>query len=97
MEGFALPQRARAGTMSDQSTTPPTDENQLIAERREKLKALREAHRSGKGPAFPNDFKPEHHASQLQAAHGAKPAEQLEAEGPTTRVAGRMMLKRVMG
>ena len=69
MEGFALPQRARARPMSDQQTTQPTDENQLIAERREKLKALREAHRNGKGPAFPNDFKPEQHASQLQATH----------------------------
>ena len=57
--------------MSDQ-TTPPTDENQLIAERREKLKALREAHRNGQGPAFPNDFKPARHASQLHASHGEK-------------------------
>jgi lysyl-tRNA synthetase class 2 len=97
IEGFALLQRARARPMSDQQTTQPTDENQLIAERREKLKALREAHRNGKGPAFPNDFKPQQHASQLHATHGAKLAEQLEAEGATTSVAGRMMLKRVMG
>src|SRR5690606_29563576 len=82
--------------MSEQ-TTPPTDENQLVAERREKLRALREAQRSGQGPAFPNDFKPAQHASQLHASHGAKSAEQLEAEGATASVAGRMMLKRVMG
>jgi len=83
--------------MSDQQTTPPSDENQLIAERREKLKALREAHRQGQGPAFPNDFKPDHQAAALHAAHGAAAAEQLEADGHVGKVAGRMMLKRVMG
>jgi lysyl-tRNA synthetase class 2 len=83
--------------MSQDQKTPPTDENQLIAERREKLKALREAHRSGGAPAFPNDYKPAHHAEKLHAHHGAKAAEQLEAEGATASVAGRMMLKRVMG
>src|SRR5690242_5340278 len=83
--------------MSDDRTPLPTDENQLIAERREKLKALREAQRQGGGPAFPNDFKPGDQSTALHAAHGAKAAEQLEAEGATARVAGRMMLKRVMG
>jgi lysyl-tRNA synthetase class 2 len=83
--------------MSEQQTTPPIDENQLIAERREKLKALREAHKQGAGPAFPNDFKPGTQAAALHDAHGAKPAEQLEAEGTLARVGGRMMLKRVMG
>lgn len=73
------------------------DENQLIAERREKLRALREAQNQGKGPAFPNDFKPSSQAVLLHAAHGDKPAEALEQEGATARVGGRMMLKRVMG
>jgi lysyl-tRNA synthetase class 2 len=77
-------------------TTQP-DDNQLIAERREKLKALREAQRQGKGVAFPNDFKPDVHAADLHARHGAKEAEQLTAEGTPAKVAGRMMLKRVMG
>jgi lysyl-tRNA synthetase class 2 len=76
---------------------PPSDENQLIAERREKLRALREAQQQGKGPAFPNDFKPSHHAQTLHDSHGGKSAEELEAEGHMARVAGRMMLKRVMG
>src|SRR6478672_7540547 len=57
---------------------PAADENQLIAERREKLKALREAQKQGKGVAFPNDFKPDSHAAQLHAAHGTKDAEQLQ-------------------
>jgi lysyl-tRNA synthetase class 2 len=88
--------------MSDSNAPTPAlhDENQLIAERREKLKALREAQTQGKGIAFPNDFKPEDHAAALQAAHGAKTAEELSAEGAlpvTAKIAGRMMLKRVMG
>lgn len=83
--------------MSESQNTPPVDENKLIAERREKLKALREAHKQGKGPAFPNDFKPADHAEALHRAHGEKAAEQLEAEGTVARVAGRMMLRRVMG
>jgi lysyl-tRNA synthetase class 2 len=89
----------RAGplTMSDAPTHPPTDENQLIAERREKLRALREAQREGKGPAFPNDFRQTEHAGALQRLHGEKTAEELEAEGAVARIAGRMMLKRVMG
>jgi lysyl-tRNA synthetase class 2 len=75
----------------------PIDDNQLIAERREKLRALREAQKEGKGPAFPNDFKPAARSAQLHAAHGEKTAETLEAEANVTSVAGRMMLKRVMG
>ena len=47
--------------MSDTTTTlPPQDDNQLIAERREKLRALREAQANGGSVAFPNNFKPGH-------------------------------------
>jgi lysyl-tRNA synthetase class 2 len=70
----------------------PIDENQLIAERREKLKAIRAA-----GVAFPNDFKPKHHAQALHEQYGALDNESLEAQGIAVAVAGRMMLKRVMG
>ncbi|MGE8320960.1 MAG: amino acid--tRNA ligase-related protein, partial [Comamonas sp.] len=89
--------------MSDNQNTAaapaaaPQDENQLIAERREKLKALREAQAQGKGVAFPNDFKPAHRAAALQQAHAEASAESLEAEPVAVSVAGRMMLKRVMG
>jgi lysyl-tRNA synthetase class 2 len=83
--------------MSDSPSTLPLDENQLIAERREKLKTLREAQREGRGPAFPNDFKPTDHAAPLHRLHGEKDAPALEAEGAQVRIAGRMMLKRVMG
>jgi lysyl-tRNA synthetase class 2 len=87
--------------MSDQKTPspppPPVDENQLIAERREKLKLLRTAQAEGKGVAFPNDFKPGHRAAALAEAHDATEAEALEAQAVSVSVAGRMMLKRVMG
>ena len=75
----------------------PVDENQLIAERREKLKAMRERQAQGRGVAFPNDFKPAHHAANLHALHGEKSAEALVEEGQFAKVAGRMMLKRLMG
>ena len=84
-------------TMSDDNkknppTEPPQDENQIIAERRGKLARLR-----GRGNAFPNDFVREHLASDLHAAHGARTKEELEADPPRAKVAGRMMLKRLMG
>jgi lysyl-tRNA synthetase class 2 len=75
----------------------PVDENQLIAERREKLKVMRERQAAGQGVAFPNDFKPAHHAATLHELHGDKSLEVLTEEGQFAKVAGRMMLKRVMG
>ncbi|MCW5649649.1 MAG: lysine--tRNA ligase [Ramlibacter sp.] len=84
--------------MSESTNAPVTPEdNQLIAERRDKLKAIREAQRAGKGVAFPNDFKPAGRAAALLADHGDKTPEALAEEGTVTSVAGRMMLKRVMG
>ena len=84
--------------MSDQHIAPaPVDENQLILERREKLKAIRQNQAEGKGVAFPNDFKPADHALHLFAAHAGQTAEGLLAQGAVAKVAGRMMLKRVMG
>ncbi|RZJ12319.1 MAG: lysine--tRNA ligase [Rubrivivax sp.] len=78
------------------TTTPPTpaaDDNQLIAERREKLAALRAA----TPVPFPNDFKPQHRALQLQEQYGEVPNEELEPQAVNVSVAGRMMLKRIMG
>lgn len=84
--------------MSDNNTTlSPQDDNQLIAERREKLRALREVQANGGGVAFPNNFKPAHKAAQLHQDHGETATETLEATPVTVSVAGRMMLKRVMG
>ncbi len=72
----------------------PIDENHVIAERREKLKSIRIA---TNGVAFPNDFKPQHKAADLAAAHSQKENEAFEAAPVNVIVAGRMMLKRVMG
>ncbi|NCW77858.1 MAG: lysine--tRNA ligase [Oxalobacteraceae bacterium] len=68
------------------------DENAIIAERRAKLTAIRE-----KGVAFPNDFNPQHKAADLHAQYGEAEREALEAQNVHVVVAGRMMLKRVMG
>ncbi|MGB8327811.1 MAG: hypothetical protein WCE48_09565, partial [Steroidobacteraceae bacterium] len=68
------------------------DANQLIAERRAKLAALRAA-----GPAFPNDFRRDALSAELRAAFGERPAEWFDAHPTRVRVGGRMMFKRVMG
>ena len=73
------------------------DENKLMAERRDKLAALRTVQAEGRGITFPNDFKPQHRAALLLATHGEITPEVLEAEAIVVSVAGRMMLKRVMG
>ena len=75
----------------------PQDENQLILERREKLNAIRQDQASGKGVAFPNDFSPSHKAAELFAAYENKTTEELTQLAVKVKVAGRMMLKRVMG
>jgi lysyl-tRNA synthetase class 2 len=68
------------------------EDNKLIEERREKLKALR-----ARGVAFPNDFRPKHDMAELAAGYGSLDKPALEAQGVRVSVAGRMMLKRVMG
>ncbi|MBV6417967.1 MAG: Lysine--tRNA ligase [Steroidobacteraceae bacterium] len=68
------------------------DENRLIAERRAKLAALR-----GKGPAYPNDFRRDALAAQIEASYHDKGAEWLEANPVHVHVGGRLMAKRVMG
>jgi len=76
------------------TTEQPTlqDENQIIAERRYKLAEIRKA-----GIAFPNDFERKHLAGELHAEFGEKTHDELEAAQVHVAVAGRMMLKRVMG
>jgi len=76
---------------------PPQDENKLIAERRAKLAALREQASATGTSAFPNDFRRDAHAGELQSRHAAATAEELEAQAIPVAVAGRMLAKRVMG
>ncbi|HWT15366.1 MAG TPA: OB-fold nucleic acid binding domain-containing protein, partial [Patescibacteria group bacterium] len=82
-------------TESTPANAPIVDENRLIAERRAKLHALRE-----QGNAYPNDFRPDAFAGQLQDEFADKeqwPAEAIEVAARRVRVAGRMLAKRVMG
>ncbi len=72
--------------------TPQQDENHLIAERRGKLAAIRE-----RGVAFPNDFVPADRAEPLHKRFGEQDQATLAAAAHPASVAGRMMLKRVMG
>jgi lysyl-tRNA synthetase, class II len=73
---------------------PPVDENRLIAERRAKLAELRAVTGAS---AYPNDFRRDANASELQACFGERTAEWLEAHPTRVRVAGRMLAKRDMG
>jgi lysyl-tRNA synthetase, class II len=72
--------------------TPQQDENQIIAERRAKLKSIRE-----QGVAFPNNFERRDMAADLHAQYDEKTHDELETMQVQVAVAGRMMLKRVMG
>lgn len=78
--------------MSEQEDKPQQDTNQIIEERRAKLAALRLA-----GNAFPNDFRRNDLASDLHKKYDEQSNDILEENPITVRVAGRMMLKRVMG
>ncbi len=80
--------------MNDTTTagTTPENENRLIAERRAKLAALRE-----KGTAYPNDFLPDCKAIELHQAYGGRSKEELLEKSKHVSIAGRIMLKRIMG
>lgn len=66
--------------------------NDLIALRRSKLESWRE-----ECQAFPTDFRRDAFASDLLAQYNDKTKEELEANPVQVRVAGRMMLRRLMG
>ncbi|TAL78687.1 MAG: lysine--tRNA ligase [Burkholderiaceae bacterium] len=79
--------------MTEPTTPTPTlDENHLIAERRGKLARLR-----AEGVAYPNDFRPDSTSAKLHAAYDGLEKEALAELDKPVKVAGRMMLKRVMG
>ncbi|RMF19329.1 MAG: lysine--tRNA ligase [Gammaproteobacteria bacterium] len=72
--------------------TPVTqneDENKLIAERKAKLKALRE-----QGQAFPNHFKRDSYCAELQGQYASRDKAEIEALGVRVKVAGRIMRNR---
>lgn len=79
--------------MSEQPTVAQ-DENKLIAERREKLNAIRAEAKESNHSAFPNTFRPEHKAKNLQDAFSAESKEDLEAANNIVSVAGRVIRNR---
>ncbi len=70
--------------------TDQQDENKLIAERRAKLNELRDQ----EGATFPNDFRPQHSASELQAGYGDETKDALEQLGKIVSIAGRVIRNR---
>ncbi|NKB46842.1 MAG: lysine--tRNA ligase [Legionellales bacterium] len=77
------------------SVAPPTieDETTIIANRRAKLAQLREQQPN----AFPNDFKPQDLAATLHEQYAAWEVDKLIDQAVKVTLAGRMMLRRVMG
>ena len=69
--------------------TEQQDENKLIALRREKLAAIRE-----KRAAFPNGFRRNDFANDLQNSYADKSKEELTELNQSASVAGRIMAKR---
>jgi len=81
--------------MTDEAARPDEskpDENKLIAERREKLRALRE-----QGIAYPNDFVPDAFAADLQGEFAEQDAAAVEAAARRVKIAGRILSKRDAG
>lgn len=81
--------------MTDKNVENPIDEleeHEILAIRKEKLDEIRK-----QGEAFPNDFRRQHLADNLFADFDDKSKEELETLGQRVVVAGRMMLRRVMG
>lgn len=68
------------------------EQNQQIAQRKAKLADLRKD-----GEAYPNDFKREHLAADLHRDYDDLDKEALEQKAIRVRVAGRMLLRRIMG
>ncbi|WP_341503183.1 lysine--tRNA ligase [Gallaecimonas sp. GXIMD4217] len=79
--------------MTEQSQNPELDLNEQLKVRKEKLDALR-----AKGQAFPNAFRKDSHAADLQAKYGELSKEALaEGEPVRVKIAGRIMTRRIMG
>ena len=66
--------------------------SELVRERREKLQKLR-----AKGWSYPNHFRRDSLAEDLQQRYGALSEEILHEKEPSAAIAGRIRLKRVMG
>ncbi len=80
--------------MAEVRTEETLDENAQIALRKEKLAQIKQ-----QGHAYPNDFKPNIGAACLQVRYGDRDKAELEAidHKVSYKIAGRIMLRRVMG
>jgi lysyl-tRNA synthetase class 2 len=83
---------AKAPASGEDQERESADKELLTMERRHKLDVLRKA-----GNPFPNDFRRENLSLDLHGRYGEHSNEKLEAAPIAVRVAGRMVLKRVMG
>lgn len=72
----------------------PQDENKLIAERRAKLNTLREDASANGGSAFPNSFRRDSYAGDLQEAYADSEKEALADQANVVAVAGRLIRNR---
>jgi len=79
-------------TTTDNSTSIVIDENRLINERREKLTSLRQL-----GNPYPNQYKSKFFTNYYQDNYANYTKEELSALNIEAIIAGRVMLKRVMG
>ncbi|MDE2419976.1 MAG: lysine--tRNA ligase [Gammaproteobacteria bacterium] len=80
------------------TTEPQVSENELIAQRHAKLKAIIDKTAATGGNAFPNTFRRNHYAQDLHDTYADVTQEQLvEGDKVIVQLAGRVMLKRVMG
>ena len=79
-------------SVENSNNTPEFDENHIIAERRTKLAQWRST-----GKAYPNDFVRRDMAEDISKAYSSKSTEELELNPVAINMAGRIMLKRVMG
>lgn len=75
--------------MTEQQTNDHGDDNKLIAQRREKLAAIRRQRN-----AFPNDFRRDSMARELHAAYEHMSKDELEALTAQVAVAGRIIRMR---
>lgn len=75
-----------------ESSKPELNENELIALRREKLTVLR-----AQAQAFPNDFSREDFTQDIHEQYAEQDKEALAELKPRVKIAGRMMMCRLMG
>lgn len=78
--------------MQNQELSAEISEHDLVGQRKAKLAALRK-----QGNAYPNDFKRDSLAAQIHQQFSDKDPTSLESNPTAVKVAGRILLRRLMG